>query len=163
MTAVSDVDEATLDLDWFAIDKDHALGHFTTGGLGFLPRGAASSREVLEMLTAFFCGRPRIIGSAVVNPNVCAWARLKKGQEDRYLEDFVAMAERGLFSYDHVPTGRGASHYFRVAAPTTPLALDQVPDEIRQALQAMVLPKVAFALDEEIPVSALDEDCAHKT
>jgi len=33
MTAVSDVDEATLDLDWFAIDKDHALGHFTTGVL----------------------------------------------------------------------------------------------------------------------------------
>jgi hypothetical protein len=46
-------EEETTDFDWFALDDQGKIGHFTTGGFGALPQSVASSKEDLEKLVNY--------------------------------------------------------------------------------------------------------------
>jgi hypothetical protein len=51
---ISDEDQEVTDFDWFAVDKDGRVGHFTTGGDGVFPRTVAASSDELQFITDFF-------------------------------------------------------------------------------------------------------------
>lgn len=58
---------------------------------------------------------------------------------ERYLLSFVAMAERGLFSFDIQSYLRPELSYFRVAMPKQPLRFADLPDNVREILGRTML------------------------
>jgi hypothetical protein len=54
--------------------------------------------------------------------------------ETRYLESFVAMANKGLYSYDIETYERSGLAYFRVATPSSPINLNELPEDIRRVV-----------------------------
>ena len=153
---VSELDEETQDLDWFALDKEGAVGHFATGGFGALPRSVASSLEDLKKITEYFRSQHAPIASPIVSRVIDSHISLKdEGVMTRYLEDYMKMASRGLFSFDYLRTGTRPRGYFEVAKPSTPLHSTSLPQEIRQILEKTVLDGISFSTADEIGVEAL--------
>jgi hypothetical protein len=153
---ISELQEETQDLDWFGLDDEGAIGHFTTGGHGALPRSVASSIEDLQRVTEFFTKQC----VAAVSPIVCQGLDLHvvlkdEGAKARYLKDYIKMASHGLFSYDYIPMERRPTGYFQVAKPSTPLHVTSLPQEIRQILERTVIHGISFRTAEEIRVALL--------
>lgn len=53
MAEISDIEEECEDLDWYAVDESGYIGHFATGGRGFLPRSVKNSSENRLTLHSF--------------------------------------------------------------------------------------------------------------
>lgn len=148
--------EETQDLDWFALDQEGVIGHFTTGGCGALPRSVVSSLEDLRRATGFF--RNQLVPTAlpIVSPKIDSHVSLKDERaKARYLQDFIKMASRGLFSFDYLRTGTRPTGYFQVATPSVPLHITSLPPEIRQILDKTVLNGIFFHKVNEIDVGAI--------
>jgi hypothetical protein len=147
---IPDIDVETQDLDWFAIDKEGAVGHFTTGGFGVLPRPAASSYGDLKKLLGFFRETLAPATTASISNNLQSHKQFNNDSaKSRYLHDSIAMASRGLFSFDccygNRPTG-----YFKVTLPSKPLHFSSLPVEIQQILKRTVLSEISFKDVDEI-------------
>ena len=54
---ISDIEEETRDIDWFCTDIDGEIGHFASGGRGFLPLSVKASQENLNRLVSIFSKR----------------------------------------------------------------------------------------------------------
>ena len=122
------------DFDWFCVDDEDCIGHFTTAGYKRLPRSVESVAEDLEELTKYFQSLPDGRGYQVRKEDL--EAEVPDGiVNDRYFQSFVAMADRGLFSYDIKSHLKPEICYFRVASPTEPLRTSDVPSGVRDILQ----------------------------
>lgn len=62
-----------------------------------------------------------------------------ESQEERYLRSFIAMADRGLFSFDIDSYLGPNTAYFRVALPVSPLCFSDLPDRIRDVLGRTII------------------------
>ncbi|HMF20132.1 MAG TPA: hypothetical protein VKE98_23190 [Gemmataceae bacterium] len=51
---ISDLEQETLDFDWFGVDPSGAVAHFATGGRGFFPDSVIASKEELMILSDYF-------------------------------------------------------------------------------------------------------------
>jgi hypothetical protein len=135
--------QAGTDFDWFAVDEDELIGHFTTAGFKQLPTSVASSAEDLKLLIDYFENVAPTRGSHTVDESSLAAAlqREWKGvaNEERYLRSFVSMADKGLFSFDIQSYLRPGVSYFRVALPETPLTMRELPGNIRKLVSRTVL------------------------
>ena len=148
---ISDLEEETTDLDWFAIDQQGFIGHFTTGGAGALPRSVASSKEDLESVCKYFRSLPLNATVPLASQKAMAVLATKNDQaREKYLRDFLQMASRGLYSFDYQPTGKRPSPYFLVARPEQPLHFNDIPPEIQGLLKKIVLPDVIFVKDHTV-------------
>lgn len=141
MVVIDAIEESERDWDWFAVDAEGKIGHFTTAGMRALPRTVKLDREAALGLIDYFEKAPKSI-PYVVRPEV---ERDADGWPDDaarswYLKDFIEMASTGLFSYDTHTDGR--SDYFLVAFPKYPLHVDQLPQEIRDLVQRTKSPFV---------------------
>jgi hypothetical protein len=126
------------DLDWFCLDADGHVGHFTTAGHKYLPKSVAASSENLETLTAFFLGlRPD--GGHEVDAHLAEAVPELSQLGERYLRDFVGMAERGLFSFDIESYLKPGIAYFRVALSLRPMKAEHLPEPIREIISQFVL------------------------
>ena len=150
---VSDIEEETRDIDWFALDSEGFVGHFTTGGRGALPRSIASSAEDLKRVTDYFSKQISANTSSVISSGVELHVSLRdEAQRARYLEDFKRMACRGLFSFDFLQTSKRPTGYFLVAKPLIPLHVGGIREDIRQVLERTVFERIAFRqIDDPIP------------
>lgn len=152
---ISDIEEETTDLDWFGVDQQGSIGHFTTGGFGALPRSVASSKEDMESILKYFRSLPLNATVPVVNPKTMALLETKDDKaRQKYLQEFLGMASRGLYSFNYQHTGRRPSPYFLVAKPEKPLHIDGVPGEIQGLLKKTTLPGVIFAEDDTVSEAA---------
>jgi hypothetical protein len=155
---IREEEEAELDLDWFALDSQGAVGHFTTGGCGALPRSAAASREDLDAVRAYVLGTPEIT-SAIVNANRSASIRLfpsVKPEPAAALRPWTATAARGLYAYDYIEDRRRRPRpYLLVARPELPLRADELPPHVREIVGRTVLSGVVFARDDVIGMASL--------
>jgi hypothetical protein len=152
---ISDIEEETTDLDWFGLDQQGSIGHFTTGGFGALPRSVASSKEDLESIYEYFRRLPLNATVPVVNPRAMAVLATKDDKaREKYLQDFLQMASRGLYSFNYKPTGKRPSPYFLVAKPENPLHINDVPGEIQAVLRKTILPGIIFANDDTVSEEA---------
>lgn len=112
------------DIFWIASDSLQQVGMFATGGDGPIPWTARpwihSAEEQALMLSV-----------------VCA-VELKIPYPRP--DDFVALAERGFFSFDwtdvHKTSIQARSAYEMVCRPVCPLTVDQLPPFLRIAAQA---------------------------
>lgn len=86
------------DLDWFASYKDGFLAHFATGGRGGVPLSVRKSISEYELIYGYFHSLGECFEFEVVEGNLPAFG--SEVQRKRYLQSFVSMAKKGLFSYD---------------------------------------------------------------
>lgn len=140
---VDPVDQQTTDFDWFGVDEEGFLGHFTTAGFKSIPPSVSASAEDLKLVTDYFTKQASVRGSHKVDEHSLASSlnREWKGErhETRYLCDFVSMANKGLFSYDIEPYLRPGICYFRVACPDVPLEMHELPDHIQTIVSRTTL------------------------
>jgi hypothetical protein len=109
---ISETEQESTDFDWYAVDEEGFLAHFTSAGFKYLPVSVVADVEALQVLDDYFrCAAPRG-GHKIAADLATRMHRDWKGEqlEGRYLQNFVAMANRGLHSFDiesYVKTGTG--------------------------------------------------------
>jgi hypothetical protein len=140
------------DFDWFGVDADGHIGHFTTAGFKYLPGSVSSSEEDLQEVTGYFDNEAPIRGAHRVDSESIAQFKGWKGEEHeaRYLASFALMADKGLYSYDIDTYVRAGIAYSRVAVPLSPLTLNELPDEVRRIVQRTILQGVCFGRSSRI-------------
>jgi hypothetical protein len=158
---ISEIDEEVTDYDWFAVDKGGRIGHFTTGGIGTLPRSVVASSSDLRDVTDFFRTTLPTSTQAHLAPKAqeAAEAMEREAVVKRRFRDFVMMAGRGLYSFDHsyaldCPNLRVRPRplYYRIAIPVRPVYLSDLPAEIQAILVRTTLADVDFSRSEEVYV-----------
>lgn len=119
-----------LDIDWFFTNDKYIA--FAASAGGRLPESISKASENYELLSAYFKNLPEI-SEISINKDLSKIIGFEA--DERYLEDFVLMAKRGLFSFDKsIPNNFDHSLYHLVAKPLTPLTFYQVPNEIGNIL-----------------------------
>ena len=151
-------EEAGLDLDWFALDDQGHVAHFTTGGCGALPRTAAASRTDLETVRDYVRSLPEI-GASILNRERLTGIRLHpfdKAEPRAAVRAWGDSAARGLYAYDYLEDRRRRPRpYWIVARPEVPLVADELPPHIRDIVARTTLRGVAFAHDDVIGMASL--------
>jgi len=128
-------EEFTTDWDWYAVDQDGCIGHFTSAGFRALPKSVKRDRERTNNTRSYFFEQAPVMGDWSVRAKAeidCGgWPRQGK---ERYIKDFALMASKGLFSFDTELTSTEKGRYFLVAIPEQPLRVDDLPAEIKVAV-----------------------------
>lgn len=119
MTPVNRNELPGMEFDWLAADEAGHLAQMLSSGVGRVPEVALSSEESLFTLHLFLDELP--ITEALSIPEGSFQALLAQPQR------------RGLFVYDAAGAAEGerTGEYVLIAAPTWPLTLDQLPEELR--------------------------------
>ncbi|AUG39753.1 hypothetical protein CXP47_07600 [Pseudomonas chlororaphis] len=131
----------TNDLDWFACCQDGLLAHFASGGRGFVPVAIRKSVFEYEVIYDYFYSLTDGFEFEVVERNLQEFN--SAAQRDRYLQSFVEMAKRGLFSYDVSDAG-----YKLIARPKGFKKFQELPDEIKNVLHVL-----SVSVSENVDVS----------
>ena len=95
---ISEEEQQTRDFDWYAVDEEGFLAHFTSAGFKRLPASVVADAEGLEVVDNYF-QRALVKGGHKLAQHLAVRLHGEwKGEpnEARYLRAFVAMADRGL-------------------------------------------------------------------
>ncbi|WP_434675198.1 hypothetical protein [Pseudomonas sp. D3-10] len=111
------------DLDWFASYKDGFLAHFATGGKGGVPQSIKESLSKYELIYEYFDSLKECFEVEVVEENLPVFS--SEAQRNRYLQSFVSMAKKGLYSHDF-----SGGEYKLVAKPKSGKKGSELPAEI---------------------------------
>jgi hypothetical protein len=127
--------QSYLDLDWFLIDINKKVAHCASGG-GKLPKSVAISKEEQEEMASFIRTLPEVSENIIINPNLNSYLTFNTAQDkERYLQDFIFMAKRGLYSYDKTIINNPQDFkYHLVAKPTMLLVSSNFPPNIIRIL-----------------------------
>jgi len=142
------------DFDWFCVDNEGFIGHFTTAGFKRLPKSVAACREDLDSLMRYFKSAAPLREGHIVDSDLATHVPDVMSRGERHLHSFVAMADKGLYSYDIESYLRENSVYFRVALPIRPLHVSELPSEISKILCGTILETVRFREAAEIGYAA---------
>lgn len=132
---ITDLEEDTLDLDWFCVDDNDNIGHFATGGRGFLPPSVKASKSNLDVLTEFFL--THLSPNGVGKESLCLTSHLQfesDEQKARCLYSFLQMGAKGLYSFDCVVVPFRPCDYFKIIEPSVPVVAQELPSEIQRIL-----------------------------
>jgi hypothetical protein len=123
---------------WIASDRDGHVAAFMTAGVAPVPIHALEN-EHIEVSD---------IGNRLSALLPCVSSARLLVEMPRP-DDFIALAERGLFAYDWSDVHRSESEEIRayemVATPLNPITVEALPDEIAFLLEGLWLDQVAFA------------------
>lgn len=61
-------EEFTRDWDWYAVDQDGHIGHFTSAGMRVLPKSIKQDRETTEVVARYFFEQAPVVGKWTVRP-----------------------------------------------------------------------------------------------
>lgn len=132
---IDNEEEFTTDWDWYAVDTDGCIGHFTSAGFRAVPKSVKKDRERTQKISSYFFEQAPVMGDWSVRAQAeidCGgWS--KQGKE-RYIKDFALMASKGLFSFDTELNNSVEGRYFLVAIPKRFLRIDNLPTEIKAAV-----------------------------
>jgi hypothetical protein len=154
---VTNVDETTLDVKWFLIDREGAIGAFATAGAGEIPDSYRESMEELSQLRHFFRVGCEITTSLIVDPSLAN----RFGLHDRSMAIEYAgsykhqFSRRGLYFFDCDPEGPMPRGYFRVSLPLKPLDAKELPAEIQRIIRSKGAPHIPFAELQDVPASLI--------
>lgn len=129
------MDYAGIDLDWYALDLDKHIAHLMSGG-GIVPN--LLNEESHDLLTDYFNNLPEIKDNDVkISDQLNQYVNFSTKQEkERYLQNFIKMAQRGIYSYDKTNlTMFGDPMYHLVAIPGKFLTIGDLPLVIYEKLQ----------------------------
>lgn len=123
------------------------MAAFATGGSGPIPVGVLESAEcAIEDVEETVAELPRTgVAQLLVS--------LKRP------DDFIAIAERGIFAYDWSDVHRMQRDETRVyeliAVPTSPIKLSQLPDELARLAARSKLEDVTFETERKLDIRKL--------
>ena len=103
------------EFDWFAIDANGHVGHFSTAGCGPIPVPILLHLDEAETLPARILELP-LIGTA-------------EGHISGRIDDWLEMARRGLHSFD-----AASGSYTRLATPSAALHVSALPAPVAEQL-----------------------------
>lgn len=140
----TEIQQETLDIDWFFTNNED-IGFVASGG-GKLPASVAKSADNNEFIRSYFASLSTS-SNIVINPNLNNI--ISSVVDERYLADFINMAEKGLFTFDRsVFSSFSNSKYHLVAKPTIPLKFADLPSEIQTILlQTKLNGEIGMGLD----------------
>ncbi|REC50329.1 hypothetical protein [Chryseobacterium pennipullorum] len=126
----TEIEQQGLDIDWFFTDGKY-IGFMASGG-GKLPISVADYKDDYQVLVDYFRNLPEI-SDVLVNPKLDSLLLkvFRSGADQKYLEDYISMTRKGLYSYDKTVVNNFLDPYYHlVAGPTVPLKLAAVPQDI---------------------------------
>jgi hypothetical protein len=110
-----------IEFDWLAVDSQQQVALFTSAGYGAVPETVLRNVPLVDRAVDAIAQLPAV-GKAA---EVCL-------PDDGDYSSWLTTAQRGFFTYDwtiwHGP-------YKRLAIPTAPIVLEQLPTPIRQAAE----------------------------
>ncbi|WP_109618973.1 hypothetical protein [Chryseobacterium oncorhynchi] len=127
---ITEIEQETLDIDWFFTDGKY-IGFMASGG-GKLPNSVAESKEEHQVLVNYFRNLPEV-SDVLVNLELDSLLikTFGSGADERYLENYISMTKKGLYSYDKTVLSNFLDpHYHLVAIPKEPLKLENLPQDI---------------------------------
>ena len=133
-----------IDCVWLASDRNGYLGAFITAGVGPIPDQALKSDSVpVESIEGRICDMP-----------VVSEARLLVSVNRP--DDFIDLAERGVFVYDWTDINRTAREavraYETVAVPVKPIKVDLLPVDLASLANTLKFVGVDFADEKRLDV-----------
>ncbi|MHA6832588.1 hypothetical protein [Ralstonia pseudosolanacearum] len=135
-----------IDCVWIASDRNGHLGAFITAGVGPIPAEALKSVYMpVEDIEGQLCLLP-IISQAELLVSV------------KRPDDFIDLAERGVFVYDWTDINRTARDALRVyepvAVPTRPITTNSLPDDLAALAKVLELADVVFSTKTAVDIRA---------
>lgn len=135
-----------IDCVWLASDREGHVGAFITAGVGPIPAEALSSVVMpVEDIEGRLCQLPPV-------SQVQLLVSVKRP------DDFIDLAERGVFVFDWADINRTAREALRVyesvAVPTKPITASSLPSDLSALAKALRLADVVFAANEPVDVRA---------
>lgn len=138
---ISDIDEQTIDIDWYRVDSEGYIANFSTGGgCGFLPKSIKLSDRYLDFLPTFFKKATPVQGNGVVSARLMSHhiqPFCSEERKDLFFESYLDAASKGLYAYHFKGNGSGDEvfGYYTVASPSMPMHVSEVPPDIQKVLE----------------------------
>ena len=117
------------EFDWFAVDSDGHVGHFSSAGFGQVPKVAEANAELHDRVL-------ELLQKAPASGKSSFERGVGKG-----CEDWLKIAQHGIFSFDWKHWN---GPYARIATPASPVLLDQLPEEVRSTASRIRFEKICF-------------------
>lgn len=138
-----------IDCVWLASDRDGYLGAFTTAGKAPIPAAVLNCVSIpIQDIESRLCQLP-IVSKAELLVSV------------KRPDDFIDLAERGIFAYDWTDINRPMHEtvgvYEPVAVPTMPITASSLPSDLVALAEIVRLVDVVFAARGTVDV------CAHSS
>ena len=134
MPSIDESEEFSRDWDWYAVDQDGNIGHFTTAGLRPLPETVRDDRDAAEKLIQHFEEAQPSTTYEVREAAARDAGGWGSAGRERFIHSFAEMSSRGLFSYNTQMAHGPEAAYYLVTRPHQPLTVESVPEEIRVLL-----------------------------
>jgi hypothetical protein len=152
MTAFTEFDQWENDYELYVIDNRERIGRLCHFGWRLLPPSIAKSKENWEKVADYFLNLP----IAKVDYSVCPDLNKHLDHEnlldyDEYVKFFGEISSKGIYTYDSYNLGFKERPYFRVTIPNVELTLDDLPEEIKNILEELMLYEISFAETSLIP------------
>jgi hypothetical protein len=148
---ISEDEQKERDYDWFGVDEEGYIGHFTSAGYK-LPKSVCASAEDLQAITDYF----ENIEFSGLKFHVITDLEKKVHlfendfMRNQYLSSFCEMADRGLYSHDIDLYSKQNLAYFCVAMPERPLRIEFLPPNIRAIVSRIILKGIRFTENSRI-------------
>ena len=123
--------QAITDLDWYCTDDAGHVGYFLTEAQELPPSVKAATAE-LTLTARYLWEKLKYVSDFRVDPKLALEIPDRRDRDERYLRNFTPLASKGIFLYDSAEYPQ--THYFRVAIPTRPLHLYDLPDNIAKII-----------------------------
>jgi hypothetical protein len=137
---------------FFVIDKYGKIAQFEHVGFRLLPQKIAKSKENWDRLFNYFRNLNKITEKYEICPDLDKHLDKDNVKNiELYVQDVSQVSLKGLYSYDSYDYGFAERPYFRVTIPKNELALDDLPEEIKNILKDLRLDKISFAETSLIP------------
>jgi hypothetical protein len=118
-----------LEFDWFAVDCDGHIGHFSSAGYGPIPQAVLDQADAQEQLLAYFQEQPKQTDAELMIAPAGT------------LDDWLAIARQGVFSYDY---GVSYGPYQLVARPVHATLISALPAHIQQMIRHVSFEQICF-------------------
>lgn len=115
------------EFDWFAVDSEGNIGHFSTAGFGPTPHTVEI--ESHDSAYEFFCGLEELGDYELLT---------RRGGSNN---DWIHTAKCGVFSYDWK---HGEGPYLMIARPKVPIKLSALPTWVQTVCQQVCLNTLSF-------------------
>ncbi|WP_395073934.1 hypothetical protein [Flavobacterium sp.] len=124
----TEIEQQTLDIDWFFLNKKHIC--FVASGGGKLPLSIAESSLDNATLVTYFRNLDDEC-DIIINPNLD-----ENLSNEKYLSDFIHMSKKGLYAFDKtILNDFSDTNYHLVTTPLIPLTLNELPENIQDILR----------------------------
>ena len=133
-----------MDCVWLASDRTGHLGAFITAGIGPIPIAALDASVLpIDEVESSLCELPQV-------------AQAKLLVSVKRPDDFIDLAERGVFVYDWTDinrTARDALHVYEpVAVPVQPITASALTGDLATLAKAVQLLNVSFAENNALDI-----------